>query len=677
MVGLGPDCLPFPPDAAFSDAVVSHWPNALFLRQSVLHDHTWPLWRPLFMSGQPFAANPLNKVWYPPQWLVLLIPPALHLNVLLWLHLSLAGAGAWAWARGTGLLNWPSALVGFGYAFAPRVIASAGAGHLDLVYAAAWFPWLLWAVDRTLRPQGARAAWCWVGIIAALCFLADVRLSLYVYATTAAYVLWHWATAPDPGWRATMRRTGPVFLAAGLLAAGLTAVQWVPLLLMRADLSRGTITLKEAAANSLTPGQWLGLLIGDHGGSWETLVYVGVSTLVLALVALWQRPRALALWIMLLLGVMAYAMGDHFVVWTALNRLIPPLRWWRVPPRVWLIAALILPYLAGWGAQLVATHPPDRRAARLSVVALLGGGTVCGVFSTLTLSGQLTWTATVGTFALSGVALVMLLAVFGKLSPRALMALFALVVAADVVWIDRTLIEGRHKREWLEPYRALAEYLDEAGAVRVYSPSYSLPQQAAAYWSIAQFGGVDPFQQAAYVRAAEAATGVAAGGYSITIPAYERDDDGADEDESAADVLATANQDAVMQPDLLGRWLVTHVVAAFPVEADGLVLDARIGDVYVYRNTRAPDVTLTWDGPHRVTVRAAQPFQGTLYAVAAGRWKDVDRDPDQPGLPGEVGQPAQTWTFEYDPADVSVSALVVGGVLIVLAALVWWVVIRE
>jgi len=73
------------------------------------------------------------------------------------------------------------------------------------------------------------------------------------------------------------------------------------------------------------------LLIGDHGGSWETLVYVGVSTLALAVTALLMRPRTFMFWGIVLLFVVMYAMGDHFVVWTALNRLIPALRWWRVP----------------------------------------------------------------------------------------------------------------------------------------------------------------------------------------------------------------------------------------------------------------------------------------------------------------------------------------------------------
>jgi len=139
---------------------------------------------------------------------------------------------------------------------------------------------------------------------------------------------------------------------------------------------------------------------------------------------------------------MAYAMGDRFALWTALNTLIPPLRWWRVPPRVWFIAALIWPYLAGWGMQLLAAHPPDRRAARLLVVGIFGGGVACGLFSTLALSEQLDPGTTLGIFALPITALVMLLATFRKASRRVLMVAFTLVVIADVLWIDQSLIEG-------------------------------------------------------------------------------------------------------------------------------------------------------------------------------------------------------------------------------------------
>lgn len=664
-VGLGPDRLPFPPESKFSDAVISHWPNALFLRRSVLEDHAWPLWRPLIMSGQPFAANPLNKVWYPPQWLVFLFPPTSHLNLLIWLHLTAAGIGAWTWSRATGLKPWPAALVGLGYACAPRLIAALGAGHLDILYAAAWLPWLLWAVYQTVSETSARHSALWLAFFAALCFLADVRISAYAFATAAAYAVWLVWQTPALQSFSELRRPGSHLIAAALLAAGLAAVQWVPLLLMRSDLTRSTITLDEAAADSLKPSQWIGLLIGDHGGAWETMVYVGISTLVLAITALLLRPRQLAFWGVLVLVIALYAMGDHFILWTVLNRLIPPLRWWRVPPRVWLVAALILPYLAGWGAQLLTEHPTERRTVRLGVVALFGGGMVCGLFSTATLSASLEWTATVGTFALPATALIMALAIFGKLRPRVLLAAFTLIVAADGLWIDRTLVEGRSQHEWLDPYRELAEFLIQDGATRVYSPSYSLPQQAAAYWRIPQLDGVDPFQLERYVRSAEAAMGISVQGYSITLPAYRTN--GTDSNLTAEELLATANRDAPINPALLGEWNVSHVVSAFEIKSTWLELAAKIGDVYVYRNTFAPHADVRWQGPNRVTIRAGE-YSNPLYAVANGRWKNTDRS--LPGLPGSVDGTQQSWTYEYDLSEIWIS-LLAAGILIALSAGIW------
>jgi hypothetical protein len=669
ITGLGPDRLPYLPASEFSDAVTSHWPNALFLRRTVREDHTWPLWRPLLMSGQPFAANPLNKAWYPLQWLVIVLPPALHLNVLAGLHLLLAGTGAWAWGRETGLQPWPAALAGFGYAFAPRVMATFGAGHLDIVYALGWFPWLLWAVQRTVQPAPARHAVVWLALFGSLSVLADMRLSVYIFMTAGVYALWRWRQITALRAWADVRKVLLTIGSAALLVLGLTAIQWMPLLLMAGDLSRADMTRNDAAVHSLEPGQWLGLLLGDHGGTWETLVYAGVSTLVLVIVALVLQPRRFALWGGLLVFVALYAMGDNFVLWPLLTWLLPPLRWLRVPPRVWLVAALVMPYLAAWGAQLLAERPPDaRRAVRLAVVGVLGGGIVCSVSSLFMLAPPLEVTTVLGTLALPLVMLGVALALFGKLSARPLMALFALVVIADVVWIDLALVEGHAKDEWLDPYAELADTLRADGAVRVYSPSYSLPQQAAAYWEIPQFGGVDPFQIAEYVVAAELATGVPVDGYSVTIPPYAGDGD-------EQDVLVTANRGAPLDADLLGRWLVTHVIAVFEIDADGLVLWSRVetpqGTVYVYRNMFARDVRLAWDGPNRVTVVAGSTPNGVIFPVAPGRWQDVDT----PVLSVSGAASDATASFEYSRSEVWAGASM-AGILITFGLAGWWMVRR-
>lgn len=663
-VGLGPDALPFAPQAQFSDAVTSHWPAALFLRQSVLEDGALPLWRPLLMSGQPFAANPLNKVWYPLQWLVLILPPTLHLNIMVGLHLVLGGLGMWGWSRRTGLRPEAAALAALGFAFAPRLIGSVGGGHLDLVYAAAWFPWLLWAVTGAFEGQPSRRTVVQIGGIAALCFLADVRLSAYAWATAAIYALWLAWTQRD---HRPPLRTG---IASGLLAAGLGAPVWMPLLLLWGDLSRNGITLAEAAAGSLEPAGWLGLLIGNHGGNWESMVYVGISTLVLAMVALLRRPRQFAVWSILLLLVTTYAMGDRFILWPLLNRLLPPLRWWRVPGRVWLNAALIWPYLAAWGAQMIAEAPFTGRRARLALVALLGGGSMLVIAGIVVLRPAVGLGPVVGLLALPLTALLLLLA--GRLPARPLLIALAVLVLVDVGWLDRSLVEGRTTADWLDPYAELAALLQEDGATRVYSPTYSLPQQVAAAWDIPLLGGVDPFQLRGYVAAFGAATGTEVDGYGVTLPRYNNPD--AIPDDTERDLVARANREAIPDPELLGRWLVSHVVAAYPLAVDGLTplatLDMAGQPTYIYRNTTLETVKRTWDGPNRVTITATNPPESPLYAIATGRWQGVSTA--APGLPGDAGSET-SWIFTYDPLEVW-AALVA---LVILSGAAWIVAPRK
>ena len=83
--------------AAFTDLLVSHYPNAELVRRSLT---TWgqvPLWNPSILSGAPFAGDPLAGLDYPPYWLGVLLPAGLGFNLIFLIHLAWAGWGA---ARG-------------------------------------------------------------------------------------------------------------------------------------------------------------------------------------------------------------------------------------------------------------------------------------------------------------------------------------------------------------------------------------------------------------------------------------------------------------------------------------------------------------------------------------------------------------------------------------------------
>ena len=630
-VGLGPDALPYPLHSPYSDAAISHWPNALYI-----HRNGFALWNPRLMSGLPFAANPLSKVWYPPQWAALILEPTLHLNLMIWLHLTLAGAGLWVWARASGLGAGPAALAAVAYTFAPKTVAHLGAGHLDLVYAMAWFPWLLWAVYTALVADANRTrASLRLGAVAALLLLADIRLSAYAFVTAGGYAVWRLrklppylylsASSPTAIERRTARRiisapinilravrrggsetrpyyatcfmrqdstlsapgfperregargwrAAPLFVG-GIFSIALTAAQWIPLLALSPYLSRASLTLQEAAAFSLEPGHLLGVVLGRHASLHETMTYAGLCALILAAIALLAYPRRLAFWALVIVVAALYALGDHGPLWPLLAGAFPPLLWLRIPSRAWFVVALVLPYLAGWGAQALAGAATrlENRRARLVIVTLLAASVMCGGASALALTGALgAETALAALVVALATAAVVLPALRRGRGARYVVPLLTVIALADLLWIDRTLVEGRGRKVWLDPYQELAGYLVEAGAGRVYTPSDSLPQQAAAFWEINQFGGVDPFQVASYVDMARRATRIPYDGYAPTIPPYTGEG-------PVETMWAGVTPDA----GLMSLWNVTHVVSAFPLEGEGWRLDRRIGAVYVYAN---------------------------------------------------------------------------------------------
>lgn len=589
-VRLNTEALPFPPHADFSDAVTSHWPNTLFFQRS-MRAGEFPLWRSLIMSGQPFAANPLNKVWYPPQWLALLLPATLHLNILLWLHLVLAGVGLRAFLLALGLRLEVAALMGATYALTPRLIGAAGAGHLDVVYALAWLPWLFWGIAR--QPLKLRTRLILIGGISALCFLADVRMGVFIFSLALAFAIYRWRGAALPG-----------AVVAGASGLAFTAVQWLPLLLLAPTLSRAGLTAADAGVSSLQVPELIGLIVPNQGGSHETMMYVGLGILALAGVGLFACGRSGLFWLGSVIAAGGYALGVNGPLWPLLVRLLPPLLWLRVPARAWAVAVFALIVLAGYGLQAL-THPAQRARLRYTLPRLsaisLGLGIACAL---------IVFPVRPGT-ALSTILFLIAFTIF--LNRPVPLRLWALLIILDLVLMDVTLIQGRGQADWLERYQPLAETLLAAHAERVYSPSYSLPQQAAAYWNIQTFGGVDPFQFAAYVGVVERATGVHAQGYSVTLPALDGDP-------------AVVNQAAPIDARLLAQWRVSHVVSAFPIQNPDLRLMTQIGDTYVYANRlyQADIVFHEWKGDNALLIHSAELPTGLL--ASAQDWRPTSGD---------------------------------------------------
>jgi len=645
---------PYPSaDAPYSDMTLAHYPNAVYLRQTLLTEQRIPLWSPLILSGSPFAANPLSGLWYPPGWLALLFSLPLGFNLLVLAHLLWGGLGMYLLLRSEGLGH-PAALLGAaGFEALPKLFAHYGAGHLTLVYAVAWTPWLLWSNHRrTSREHGS--SWSnllsWEAPVLALIFLADVRWSAY-----AALLWWGFALfgnlqfrlthdlsgsgdsiSTDPKSLAVLWRRILPLLTQTVLAALLAASLALPLLEFTRLSTRSQMRPTDILTYSLPLPRLLGLIFPDFNGFHEYMLYAGQAALLLALLAvLWHlRKPVVRFWLVGFVLSLGFALGANLPFLQAMTSL-PLFDLLRVPSRMLFISGISLLALAAMGAQAIidGLTPVERRRAGLVLTGYAGFqlALCAGVWA---LGGRLPSNFAWG----AGFALLAACWIGIYLAERVptsvwLAGLFAICLL-DWGGMDRTLFWPRPAEQALAEGRPLAQYLAaQEGDFRVYSPSYSLPQQTAATYDLQLADGVDPLQLRSYVSFMEQASGVPSTGYSVTLPPF------------ASGEPATDNAAFRPDPHKLGLLNVGYVAAEFDLQVMGLEQVQQFGSTRLYRNLQVlprawvqPEnsilgesvqpVELTEWQPDRIRLHAAGPGFLVLSEVAYPGWRAwVDGDP--------------------------------------------------
>jgi hypothetical protein len=557
------------PNSVYSDLTITHWPNALFIRRSLA---TWgqvPLWRHLILGGEPFAANPLSGLWYPPNLLLLVLPLTFAFNLLFVLHTAWAGWGTYRLTRSLGASCAGGLLAAFTVMFTPKAIAHLASGHVGLYFAWAWLPWVLWAV-RGLARRGRPNDVAMASAAGAMLILADVRLGFYGGLAAVGYWIINLKSQVTNYRLQLVTAIGTVLLVGALVAA-----QALPLAAVAGRLDRGGLALEESGIASLPPKYLVGLLVADHGGFQETMTYLGVVGLLLAVIGLIRwRGRERWWWggLALLAGI--YSMGIHTPLYGLLYRALPPLGWLRGPARAWFLVVLAAAVLVARGLTALEGRVPrrpwmDRVAVGLAGAALAGGiGAIALRLPSDVVAAAVAW-------PLAG--MLVALRAGGRLG-RVLFAGSVLALAlADLFTVGATLYRVRPASEVLAEGEPAAVWLArQPGRFRVYSPSYSIPQQTGAVYDLELADGVDPFQLAEYVDFMRAATGVDLPGYSVTVPAFP--------EVAPGENMLLAHRDAAPDLRLLGLLNVRYLAAAFPMEMDGLAPLGERGGVYLYRN---------------------------------------------------------------------------------------------
>jgi Bacterial membrane protein YfhO len=345
----------------------------------------WPLWDSRLSFGQPLLANPNVQALYPPTWLNLILPPWDFYSLYVFAHLSLSSFGLYLLALRKGWSWRAAALASAVWASSGPLLSLANVWHHFA--GACWLPWVFLAAEKALSDPSGRAG-VLLGLAGGLQLLAgSPDLSIFTILGLCVYSLPR-IVSTGPARRVAWRILAVGALAA-LVAAGLSAGQWVPSLAAVLQSARRDLPESVRTAGSLHPlGALLKLfspavlwqlplqpgplwIVGDAGQPFVASLYLGGTVLLLSAGALAATGRREGVpWLLVGLVGLLLAMGSHSFVYRGACALFPPLRMIRFPVKATALVAFAWAMLAGLGFERWRGVVPGARWARAAAVAV-------------------------------------------------------------------------------------------------------------------------------------------------------------------------------------------------------------------------------------------------------------------------------------------------------------------
>ena len=433
-----------------------------------------PLWNPLVGGGAPLLANYQSAVFYPPNWLHLVMEPARAMSLLMVAHVLWAGVGMWVYARAIGLRSLARLVSALSLMLSGYLISRLGFPSIGSTLP--WAPWLLYGVERSLARPGWRSSALLGTLIGLMLLAGHAQTAFYTGLMVTGYLIvraWSRPRSAAGGFFRPLVATGR-FLAAGLIGCALATVQLLPTAeLLQASQRAGGVEAESAMTYSLWPLRVLSLIAprffghpgtGNYWGYccnyWEDNGYIGVLGLLLALgaVVAWMRWRLsrtradvmlrgvpLAQTIVPYFGIVAVlslvlAFGIHTPLYPWVFDHVPGFGQFQAPARLLCLWTVGMAVLAGVGTELWRPNAAVGRLARYAVtvgLALLIAAAAVGGFLTEQTATFRLGTAQLGS-ALVAIGALALLQPRGSDLARHLRwsAAVLVLVAADLVWAN-------------------------------------------------------------------------------------------------------------------------------------------------------------------------------------------------------------------------------------------------
>jgi hypothetical protein len=386
--GVAPAGFTHPSNELLFDAVYQFIPWRSFACES-LRRGTLPLWNPHSLCGTPLVATMQSAVFYPVNLLLCGLPLA---RLLVWgaiVRLWVAGFGTYLLARRYALGVVAALVAAVSFMFCGFLVVWLQHPHVNV---AVWLPTLILLVEILLQDATTGARIRHVTLLAVVVGIQftgghiETAVNVLFFAAIYGCVRWYQLVVPTPIARRTKVARVAFPAVAVVLGAGLAGVQLLPFLEwlpLSAELRRRAAEVRPL----LDAGFWrevlaLPLLVFPNlynnptwrgpyrsflpwGNYNEQVLYVGIVTLLLAILAVVARPREPLVRCWAAIALLSLGMAFRLPGLDLLNRL-PALTLCH-PSRLRLVTSFSLCVLAGFG---IAALCEDRGGERLRLLAV-------------------------------------------------------------------------------------------------------------------------------------------------------------------------------------------------------------------------------------------------------------------------------------------------------------------
>lgn len=365
--------------------LIAVYPQRAFAAE-IIKNKQLPFWNPYVFSGYPFLAMPHQaNVFYPPNFLFLLLPTNLAINYSIVLHIFFAGLFMYLYLKAEGVTHFGSCVSGMAFMFSSYFLGQVYAGHTTQLYTAIWTPLAFLLLCRMMSTRQVKYCALLGVCLAFPIFAGHQQIVAYAIVALTLYLVYH-SFAAWPGVK-TFSKKALFFGLALVIALGLSSVQLFPLLELVQRIARFQVSLDFAIAGSMPPYNPITFLAPDMlgnpmthtsirgSGYWEMCGYIGVFPLLLGLMAvIFKRTRTVVFFAGLALLAIVLALGRYTPVYAVLLHVLPKFEIVGTPGRALYLYTFSMAVLAGFGADFlvgVTEQAKSRKLSNLSRVLII------------------------------------------------------------------------------------------------------------------------------------------------------------------------------------------------------------------------------------------------------------------------------------------------------------------